>query len=321
MKRCAIVGGETHIGEITALVGKKIDIEAVVVRKDQTEWATEHFDAPILDSVDSLFRDYSPDIVAIANENDRRAEVVLQALVAGCDVIADKPLSVSIEEHERIVTTLGLLKERKLLNLLTLRGTPQWRGVYDVVRNGSIGAPAFCHVRMAVRLKRSQRPPWFLDVGRSGGLFLDLLIHGLDVVEWTTGRSIVAVTASTGNLGYPDETQLRDCASVYCELAGGATAVVEGQRMLPDTKGSDYRITVAGTKGYVDMDHVSKRVHVTDVDGADREVSPLPEAVSIVEDWLDDGVIVPQNASVRANYLALMATLSAQKRERVVVES
>ena len=263
----------------------------------------------------------SDDIVAVANENDLRAAVVMRALEHGCDVIADKPLSITLEEHDEIARFLDTHPERRILNLLTLRGTPQWRAVANLVRENAIGAPAFCHVRMAVRLKRAQRPPWFLDVRRSGGLYLDLLIHGLDVVEWTTGCSVVAVTASTGNLGFPDEAQLRDCASVYCELSNGGTAVVEGQRMLPDSKGSDYRITVAGTAGYVDMDHASKKIRVTDVDGAEREVEQLPQPVSVVEDWLNGGSVVSQAASLRANYLALMATLSAERHERIVVDA
>ena len=38
-----------------------------------------------------------------------------------------------------------------------------------------------------MQLKREERPPWFLDCRRSGGLFLDLLIHGIDQVEWGAG--------------------------------------------------------------------------------------------------------------------------------------
>jgi len=72
-------------------------------------------------------------------------------------------------------------------------------------------------------------------------------------VEWLTGRRIVAFTANMGNLGFPEEKHLRDHAAVYCELDDESSALVEGQRMLPDTKGSDYRVHISGTKGYADL--------------------------------------------------------------------
>ena len=196
---------------------------------------------------------------------------------------------------------------------------PLWAALRDVVQNGEIGEPAFTHLRMAVRWKRAERPPWFLDVGRSGGLFLDLLIHGLDQIEWVTGRRIVAVTANTGNLGFPDETNLRDHAAVYCELDDGSSAVAEGQRMLPDTKSSDYRVLVAGTKGYADLDQSEGSVLVTSAAGCEQRLDELPEPVSIVKDWLSGGNLVSQAASLRANRLAILATMSANSGQRLKV--
>ena len=320
MKRVGIIGGETHIGEITALDGKQLEIVGAVVRPDQVDTAKEQFGCPVLAEAAELYEQAAPEIIAVANANDLKAETVMTALEAGCDVVVDKPLCLTLEEQQRLESFLADHPERRLLNLLTLRGNPPWMKLREVVEQGTIGVPAFAHVRMAVRLKRDQRPPWFLDYRRSGGLFLDLLIHGIDQVEWITGRKIVAVTANTGNLGHLDETTLRDHAAVYCELDDGSAAVVEGQRMLPDTKGSDYRMTVAGTQGYADMSSGDQRVIVTSPDAADQEVGDLPEQVSVVADWLAQGEVIPQEASLRANRIAVLATMSAEERRRIAVD-
>ena len=252
-KRVAIIGGETHIGEITQLAGEQLEIVGAVVREDQREQAEADFKAPVFAEETILYAQGKPHIAAIANENDRKAATVLRALEEGCDVVVDKPLARTMTEQEQIESHLHGHPERKLLMLLTLRGNPLWAGMRKQVQSGLIGSSAFCHVRMAVRLKREERPPWFLDLRRSGGLFLDLLIHGIDQVEWVTGTRITALTATTGNLGDPTDEQLRDHAAVFCELDNGASALIEGQRMLPDTKGSDYRMLVAGTQGYADL--------------------------------------------------------------------
>lgn len=240
MKRIAIIGGETHMGEITQRAGKELEIVGVVVRENQRAQAAAEFKAPLFPDESALYSEVKPEIAAIANENDRKAQAVLRALKEGCDVVVDKPLAITMEEQEEIERYLDAYPKRRLLMLLPLRGNPLWAGMREVVQSGKIGVAAFCHVRMAVQLRRETRPPWFLDWRRSGGLFLDLLIHGLDQVEWVIGSRIEALAAATGNLGDPSDEGLHDHAAVFCELEGGASAVVEGQRMLPDTKRSDY---------------------------------------------------------------------------------
>jgi predicted dehydrogenase len=285
----------------------------------QRETALPGSRAPNFKDTGTMLRETSPDVVAVSNENDLKATVLLEALEAGCDLIVDKPLCIQDDEQDRIEELLRRRPQRRLLNLLTLRGDPPWVALRSKLAGGEIGTPAFLHVRMAVRLKRAQRPPWFLDVRRSGGMFLDLLIHGLDQVEWLTGARITAMTAGTGNLGDPAETHLRDHASVFCELDNGATAMVEGQRMLPDTAGSDYRVLAAGTGGFADLIATPPEVRITNSERVATPIESLPARQSIVEDWLAGGDVVPQHASLRSNRLALLATRSADQRERVTV--
>ncbi len=319
MKTIGIIGGEQHIGEITALTKTHLRIVGVAVRPDLAGQAEKQFAAAICADYRAMLQTCRPELVAIANENDLKADAIVDCLQAGCDVICDKPLALTPTDQRRIEQTLLCHPERKLLNLLTLRGNGVWRALRETVRSGRIGIPAFTHVRMAVRLKREQRPLWFLDARRSGGLFLDLLIHGLDQIEWLTDRRIVAVTANMGNLGHPDEPHLTDNAAVYCELDDNSAAVVEGQRMLPDSKASDYRVHIAGSQGYADLLFTPQTLTVTDPTAADQAVIRFEDNRSIVADWLEGGALVPQDASLRANRLALAATESAVQHQRVTV--
>lgn len=317
MKRVVVVGGETHAGEVTQLDGVMLEIVGAAVREEQRAEANRIFkrvSTNYLELLDALI----PEIVFVANENDQKAEVIIAALRRGMSVIVDKPLAMTMGEQEEIETLLSERPTCRLLNLLTLRGRPDWRGVRDAVARDAIGTPAFCHVRMAVQLKREQRPPWFLDYRRSGGLFLDLLIHGIDMVEWTMGQKIVAVSAVTGNLGFPEDQWLHDHATVFCELKSGASAVVEGQRMLPATKGSDYRMSIAGSKGVIDLT-MGENVRITNPSGANQVLAELPEAKSIVADWLQESNLISQDESLRANRLAILAAEAARDHKRVTV--
>jgi predicted dehydrogenase len=319
MKRVAIIGGETHIRQITELHGDCLEIVGSCMREDVRKASMPSIDVPNFSTPEELLTKTSPDIVAIANENDKKFAALTLALDAGCDAVVDKPLCINMDEQERLEAFLAAHPNRRVLNLLTLRGDSLWVGLRGQVVSGEVGVPAFAHIRMAVRLKRETRPPWFLDVRRSGGLFLDLLIHGLDQVEWLTGRRIVAVTATTGNLSDPSDVNLRDCAAAYCELDNGASAVVEGQRMLPDTQGQDYRALVVGAGGYAELSTVCNCLTVTNESGAGTLVGELPERKSVVRDWLAGGDLLPQEASLRANRLAILATQAAERHERLGV--
>ena len=64
MKRVAIIGGETHIGEITQWAGKELEVVGAVVREDQRAQATAAFKAPLFPDESALYAQAKPDIVA-----------------------------------------------------------------------------------------------------------------------------------------------------------------------------------------------------------------------------------------------------------------
>ncbi len=318
MKRIGIVGGETHIHHVTSLADKRLEIAGTCVRSDLQDWAQTQFSCPVTSKLDELLNMPDIELVAVANENDLRAETIQSAIHAGCDVITDKPLAITIDEQRGIEEAIADRPERRLLMLLGRRADPAYQGMRKLVESGRIGEPTFVHIRMAVQLKPDKRPPWFLDAKRSGGIILDLLIHGIDQVEWQTGKRIEAITATMGNLGNPDQKYITDYASVFCELEGGGNAVVEGQRMLPDTRHNDYRMTIAGTRGYADlMADRQLSLTVTDRKAAGTKIENLPDRFSIVEDWLDGGEYIGTWASLRANRLAVLATLASETKKRI----
>jgi predicted dehydrogenase len=313
----AIVGGETHLSEITQLQDRSLQIVGTCMKAEQRRKALPGLEVTNYADQKAMLAAVRPDIVAIANENDLKFAAIMESLKAGCDVIVDKPLCLTFDEQRRMEDYLTTHPERRLLNLLTLRGNPPWLALREQAASDAIGSPAFVHIRMAVQLKRANRPPWFLDCRRSGGMFLDLLIHGLDQVEWLTGTRITAVAANTGNLSDPADPHLRDHAAVYCELDNGGSAVVDGQRLLPATQGSDYRALAAGSAGYLEMRANPPALTLTNAAGAGQTIENLPAARSIVQDWLEHGRMVPQEASLRANRLALLATRAAETKQRL----
>jgi predicted dehydrogenase len=272
-----------------------------------------------------MLRTVPADIVAIANENDEKAAVVLHCLERGKHVIVDKPMALSLEDVDRI-ERVAKAKDLRLLMLLTLRGNPWYREVRELVEAGTIGMPIQVYGRMAVELKREQRPTWFLDKRRSGGPILDLAIHAIDQVEWVTGLQLTKVTAYEANISDPEREDLIDSGAMLFSLSNGGTAMMEQNRVMPPGTGSDYRLDVVGTRGQLNL-RLGKSITVLTEKG-ERQLTAadLGPSVSVVADWLNslaDGKIpiVPDRDSFRANRIACLAKRAADTGTTITIPS
>ncbi|MCC7353606.1 MAG: Gfo/Idh/MocA family oxidoreductase, partial [Anaerolineae bacterium] len=282
MYRIGIIGGETHINEITQLRGKMVEITGVAVRPDQVEWAKKEFGAPVYTDYRRLLDEKPIDIVAVANENDLKAEVMLESLRRGKHAIVDKPMALKLSEVEAI-ERLAKEKGLRVLMLLTMRGSPWYRKTREIVLSGAIGAPVQVYGKMQVPLKPSERPPWFLDKYRAGGPILDLALHTFDQVEWVTGLNLTAVTAYEANLSHPEMKNLIDSGAELFRLENGGTAFVEQNRVGFDY---DYRLYVVGTNGQVNLLN-NRSIRVQTQEGwREYGKADLGPTVSVVEDWL-----------------------------------
>lgn len=324
MYRVAIVGGETHIGEITALQGTALQITGVAVHAEQQDWARGAFSAPVVTDWRALLDEGQADIVAIANENDGKAEVALAALERGLHLIVDKPLALTLADTLAI-QRLAEKRGRRVLMLLTLRGDPWYRKARELVAAGAIGLPMQVYGKMSVELKREQRPPWFLDKRRAGGPILDLAIHTIDQVEWVTGLRLTDVTAQEANLSDLSREELIDCGAMFYRLSNGGTAMVEQNRVLPPGTGSDYRLDVVGTLGQVNLRY-GKSVTLLTAAGEQRWLEgDLAPSRSVVADWLASLAggsaepLVPDAASFRANVIACLAKEAADSGKTVAI--
>jgi len=323
-RKVAIVGGETHISEVTALAGSRLEIVGAAVREDQVEKAQSDFGGFVTTDYRRLLRQTNPDIVAVANENDCKAEVCLEALGRGMHLIVDKPLALTLEDT-RAIRDAAAKAKRSVLVLLTLRGHPEYRKVREIVLSGEIGEPVQLHGQMSVELKWGKRPPWFFDRRRSGGPILDLAIHMVDQFEWVSGRRLVEVCAHEANVGRPDVAHLIDCGAMLFRLDNDGTALMEQNRLMPAGAGADYRLCVIGTKGRVDL-HQGKYLRVLTESGSRAlELADLGGWVSVVENWLDaldTGVapLVPDEAGFRANEVCCLAVQAAAQKTTLTLE-
>lgn len=157
------------------------------------------------------------DVVTVASPGVRHAEGALAALKAGRPVYVEKPLAISLEESDRI------LSEAARRGLVVACGH-QERVVFDAI--GLFAAPERPLRLEAVRQgPQSQRS---LDIS----VILDLMIHDLDLaLSLSAGAPLAA--EGEGDVAYSGGL---DAVRAEVTFDDGFTAVFDASRMAPERK-------------------------------------------------------------------------------------
>jgi predicted dehydrogenase len=166
--------------------------------ENPTRWEQTVFTGP--DLLERMTRDRAGNVVVMSGNNRRKTEYIQQAVAAGFNVLADKPMAITPEGFaqlraafetaaqkkvllydimtERFETTSALQRELarmpKLFGRLE-KGTPENPGV--VMENVH-------HYAKQVSGKPLIRPAWFFDVRQQGEAIPDVGTHLVDLVQW-----------------------------------------------------------------------------------------------------------------------------------------
>jgi len=175
-----------HAPFIEAAVG--VELVGVVTRAPQrrAELAADHPGMPVYDSMTALLA-AGVDAVTITTPPQTRRELVLEAVAAGVDVIADKPFAPSAQAGRELAAAaraggvaLNVFHNRRWdADLRTLAG---------LLADGALGT------LWRVESRFDLDDPGSLEAGPDGGLLRDLGSHLVDQVLWLLGpaRSVYA---------------------------------------------------------------------------------------------------------------------------------
>ncbi len=142
------------------------------------------------------------DVVDICTPTHLHCDMVLEAAAAGKQIICEKPLALSIEEGQKMISAC----KNAGVNLFVahvVRYFPEYALAKQIVDSGQIGKVG------VIRLSRgSYRPKkavgnWFLDESKSGGILMDLMVHDLDYARWIAG-DVESVFAQKISRGFKD---------------------------------------------------------------------------------------------------------------------
>ena len=164
------------------------------------QFATEQGIAQADTELDRFLREGRFDAVYVSSTNEQHCAQTLAALAAGCHVMCEKPLAMSVDDANRMVAE-ATARGRVLATNHHLRASDCHRQMRALIGGGAIGRVHGVQVSHAVYLP-PQLQGWRIDrPDAGGGVVLDILVHDVDVLRFllqTEPRRIYTSTSQAG---------------------------------------------------------------------------------------------------------------------------
>lgn len=190
--------------------------------RDRAAALAAQLDVPVAASFTELL-DHS-EAVVIATPTGTHAELTVAAARAGRPVFCEKPISldrattlVTIEAVEAAGVPFQVGFHRRF--------DPDWVAAAERIAAGELGRVTLFRTSL-----RDMNPPNPAFLAGSGGFFVDVTVHDLDVARWLVGE-VVEVSAH-GAASDPAFAELGDIdtAVVVLRFANGALGVIDNSR-------------------------------------------------------------------------------------------
>jgi len=184
-------------------------------------------------------------VVTICTPSGTHGPLGQQAAGAGKHVLVEKPIEVSVERADELITTCR--QAGVLLSGVFQQRFLDGRKLAELVTSGQLGKPLY--LTASIKWYRTQEyyshsewhGTWAMD---GGGVLINQAIHTLDLLRWVGGE-VESVQGMVTTVGHDMEAE--DLALATIKFASGAWGTVEASTAL--FPGLPERLEVHGTEG------------------------------------------------------------------------
>ncbi|MFK4785261.1 inositol 2-dehydrogenase [Fusobacterium sp. MFO224] len=252
--------------ELVAVCG----LDDVVLEKVKKEWGVKY----TYKNYDEMISNDELDAIFVSSPSGLHCEQIEKALKAGKHVFSEKPLGTTVEEckvAEKAVEKYG--KDLIFMLGFMRRFDPSYKYAKEMVKAGKIGKPFMFR-------SYSQDPESCIEgaiayAGHSGGEFLDMSVHDIDLARWFMEDEPMQVWAIGGCYKHQEFGQYNDGdnVSALMKFKNGGMGFLFAGRTAPH--GYNVESEIIGTEGILRIGSVPQKnlVEILDNSGVRKECS------------------------------------------------
>lgn len=168
------------------------------------------------------------ELVAIATESGKHAQIGLDVIAAGCNIIVEKPIALSIRDADLLimaaeanhVLVCACHQNRFNKSIMKIRSAVEENRFGGMLHGAA-------HIRWNRGEDYYSQAPWRGTWEQDGGALMNQCIHNIDLLRWMMGDDIDEVFAYTANLMHP-YIATEDLGLALIKFKNGAYGFIEG---------------------------------------------------------------------------------------------
>lgn len=207
-------------------------------------------------SEQEILDDPSIKLVASACVPCERGPLGLRVMAHGKDYFTDKPPFTSLDQLDEARRQVAATGRRFAVYYAERLHVEAAVRADQLIREGAIGRVVQVIGLGPHRLNASNRPPWFWDPQKYGGILVDIGSHQIEQFLHYAGAHHARVLHSkVGNYHCPAHPDFQDFGDATLLADNGATFYFRVDWFTPDGLGSwgDGRTLILGTDGYLEL--------------------------------------------------------------------
>ena len=195
-------------------------------------------------------------IVTASADHCRQAEL---ALDAGKHVFCEKPLGVDLDQCKRAEAAVERHPELTFMLGFMRRYDASYAYAKRKIDEGAIGVPYMVKATAMDPASAAADFIRYAQAGGSGGIFLDLGIHDMDLMRWYLGSEATEVHAMGATFRHPEFRQAGDDETGVAtyRFANGAMGMMHIGRIGPH--GYHVETEIVGTEGIIRISAVPEK--------------------------------------------------------------
>ena len=176
----------------------------------------------------TLLEEIKPELVAIATESGNHAQIALDCINAGCNVIIEKPIALSIADANAIIKAAAE-KGVKVCTNHQNRFNKAVQKTRQELEAGHFGRllHGTAHILWNRNKGYYEQAPWRGTWAMDGGTLMNQCIHNIDLLRWMMGGEVDEVFAYTDNLQH-DYIEAEDLGMAVIKFSNGSYGMIEG---------------------------------------------------------------------------------------------
>ena len=169
-----------------------------------------------------------PELVAVCTESGRHAAIALDCIDAGCNLIVEKPIALSLADADEIIRHAEERGVKVCANHQN-RFNKSVQKIREAVDRGRFGRMFYgtAHIRWCRDWEYYHRAPWRGTWEQDGGALMNQCIHNIDLLRWMLGGEVETVMGMTDRLDH-DYIEAEDLGIAIVRFRNGSYGIIEG---------------------------------------------------------------------------------------------